>query len=187
MFRHHGFIISWLMRHVYFVHYVLEASWWWPHGVETCSWMNYFIKLCLMASCLFLILYSRYIWTSQKMILACRIGTEPGSFTSVSLRLLCMNLFRTEPITGWAYTLHWILAINQLNAKNLFYNKFIIRLYMFRALCAHHQEVQIVLYSIWYHHTRRWPSRAQVESGLVGMHSSGGQNCIIQHLVSSHL
>jgi len=26
--------------------------------------------------------------------------------------------------------------------KILFYNKFIIRLYMFRALCAHHQEVK---------------------------------------------
>jgi len=37
--------------------------------------------------------------------------------------------------------------------KILFYNKFIIRLYMFRALSAHHQEVKIVLYSIWYHHT----------------------------------
>ena len=37
--------------------------------------------------------------------------------------------------------------------KIIFYNKFIIRLYMFRALCAHHQEVKIVLYSIWYHHT----------------------------------
>ena len=24
---------------------------------------------------------------------------------------------------------------------------------MFRALCAHHEEVKIVLYSIWYHHT----------------------------------
>jgi len=32
--------------------------------------------------------------------------------------------------------------------KFLFYNKFIIYLYMFRALCAHHQEVKIVLYSI---------------------------------------
>jgi len=37
---------------------------------------------------------------------------------------------------------------------------------MFRELFAHHQEVKIVLYSIWYHHTCRWPSRAQVESGL---------------------
>ena len=50
--------------------------------------------------------------------------------------------------------------------KILFYNKFTIRLYMFRALCAHHQEVKIVLYSIWYHDTCRWPSRAQVERGL---------------------
>ena len=38
-----------------------------------------------------------------------------------------------------------------------------MRLYMFRKLCAHHQEVKIVVYSIWYHHTCRWPSCAQVE------------------------
>ena len=50
--------------------------------------------------------------------------------------------------------------------KILFYNKFIICLCMFRALCAHHQEFKIVLCSIWYHHTCRWPSRAQVERGL---------------------
>jgi len=51
----------------------------------------------------------------------------------------------------------------------LFYNKFVICLYMFRALCVHHQEfkivlysnkivlysIKIVLYSIWYHHTYR--------------------------------
>jgi len=38
---------------------------------------------------------------------------------------------------------------------------------MFRALCAHHQEVKIVLYSILYHHTCRWPSGAQVGRGHV--------------------
>ena len=38
--------------------------------------------------------------------------------------------------------------------KFLFYNKFIMFLYIFRELCAHHQEVEIVLYSIWYHHTQ---------------------------------
>ena len=47
--------------------------------------------------------------------------------------------------------------------KILFYNKFIICLYMLQALCVHHQEVKIVLYSIWYHHTCRWPFGAQVE------------------------
>jgi len=35
---------------------------------------------------------------------------------------------------------------------------------MFRALCAHHQEVKIALHCLWYRHTYRWPSRAQVES-----------------------
>jgi len=39
---------------------------------------------------------------------------------------------------------------------------------MFRAR-AHHQEVKIALHSLWYHHTYRWPSRAQVERGLVEM------------------
>jgi len=50
--------------------------------------------------------------------------------------------------------------------KFFFYNKFIIRLYMFRAPCAHHQDVKIVLDSMWHHHTFRWPSRAQVERAL---------------------
>jgi len=51
--------------------------------------------------------------------------------------------------------------------KFLFYNKFIIFLYMLRALCAHHQEVKIVLYNIWYHHTCMWQSGAQVERGVL--------------------
>jgi len=54
------------------------------------------------------------------------------------------------------------LVINKLNAQILVLNKFIIFLYMFRGLCAHYREVKIVLYSIWYHHTCRWPSGAQV-------------------------
>jgi len=36
----------------------------------------------------------------------------------------------------------FILVINQLDAKNLFYNKFISCLYMFREPCAHCQEVK---------------------------------------------
>jgi len=42
--------------------------------------------------------------------------------------------------------------LTNLMHKFLFYNKFITCLYMFRALCVHHQEVKIVLYSVWYHH-----------------------------------
>jgi len=43
----------------------------------------------------------------------------------------------------------------------LFYNNFIISLYMFRALLCSSSGGQIVLYSIWYHHILqvavRWP------------------------------
>jgi hypothetical protein len=37
----------------------------------------------------------------------------------------------------------FILVINQINAQNVFYNKFISCLYMFRAPCAHPQEVKL--------------------------------------------
>ena len=47
----------------------------------------------------------------------------------------------------------FILVINQHDAQNLFYNKFISSLYMFRAPRAHRQEVKVILYSLWYHHT----------------------------------
>jgi len=47
----------------------------------------------------------------------------------------------------------FLLVVNQLDAQNLFYNEFISCLYMLRAPCAHRQEVKIVLYSLWYHHT----------------------------------
>ena len=41
-----------------------------------------------------------------------------------------------------AHLSKFILVINQLDAQNLFYNKFISCLYMFRAPCAHRQEVK---------------------------------------------
>ena len=63
----------------------------------------------------------------------------------------------------------FILVINQLDAQNLFYNKFISCLYMFRAPRSHRQEVKIVLYSLWYHHTYRFDDT---------------RGCIIQFLTS---
>ena len=61
----------------------------------------------------------------------------------------------------------FILVINQHDAQNLFYNKFISCLYMFRTPCAHRQEGKIVLYSLWYHHTYRWPSSKNVTMRLL--------------------
>ena len=59
--------------------------------------------------------------------------------------------------------------------------------------CAHHQEAKIVLYSLWYHHTCRWPSRAQSSLNLCTV-PWWYQGCIIQfwppddeHMCSTHV
>ena len=44
--------------------------------------------------------------------------------------------------------------------KILFYSEFIICLYMFRALCAHHQEVKLYYTASGIITLCRWPSRA---------------------------
>ena len=54
-----------------------------------------------------------------------------------------------------------ILATDQLNAQILVFVKFVICLYMFRALLCSSSGGQIVLYSIWYRRHPRWPSGAQ--------------------------
>jgi len=60
-------------------------------------------------------------------------------------------------------TLHlsiFILVFNQLDVQIfLFYNKFYFTPLHISSKFAHHQEVKIALYSLWYHHTYRWPSR----------------------------
>jgi len=48
-----------------------------------------------------------------------------------------------SPFFNVLLTVHlsiFILVINELDAQNLFYNKFISCLYMFRAPCPHRQE-----------------------------------------------
>jgi len=55
----------------------------------------------------------------------------------------------------------FISVFNQLDAQNLFHNKFYFMPLHVSSTCAHHQEVKIALHSLWYHHTYRWPSRAR--------------------------
>ena len=76
--------------------------------------------------------------------------------TSRTTYILGYNDVKTSKLTtehmALAIYYKFILVINQLDAQNLFYNKFISCLNMFRAPCAHRQEVKIILYSLWYHH-----------------------------------
>ena len=49
----------------------------------------------------------------------------------------------------------FISVFNQLDAQNLFHNKFYFMLLHVSSTCAHHQEVKIALHSLWYHHNYR--------------------------------
>ena len=66
-------------------------------------------------------------------------------YNQARMRLLrCTNWIcksKAVPVHAWTF----ILVVNQTDAQNLFYNKFISCLYMFRASYAHRQEVKIVL------------------------------------------
>ena len=60
--------------------------------------------------------------------------------------------------------------------------------------CVHRQEVKIVLYSLWYHHTYRWPSRAQSVHGTATYMCDDTRDCIVQfwppddeHMCSKHV
>ena len=65
---------------------------------------------------------------------------------SLSLLFYKLKLFlNTETSLCQSLIQHlykFVLVINQLDAQNLFYKKFISCLYMFRAPCAHRQEVK---------------------------------------------
>ena len=77
----------------------------------------------------------------------------PTYRTSERAQAISSNLQALLLLTDKHNYVDLILVTNQLNAQNIFYNKIIVCLYMFRALLCS---------------------------------SSGGQNCIIQHLLSSH-
>ena len=98
-----------------------------------------------------------------------------------------LNIRHTVPhVIQWQWS-SWsvfILVINQLEAQNLFYNKFILCLYMFRAPCARRQEVKIVLYSLWYYHNCRWLSHAQPVHRTATYRCDDTRGCIIQFLTS---
>jgi len=86
-------------------------------------------------------------------------------FTTSRMLLIhrCPFLCMTQNIQ---HIIKFISVFNQLYAQNLFHNKLYFMPLHVSNTCAHHQEVKIVLHSLWYHHTYRWPSRVQVERVL---------------------
>jgi len=49
----------------------------------------------------------------------------------------------------------FISVFNQLDAQNFLHNKFYFMPLHVSSTCAHHQEVETALHSLWYHHTYR--------------------------------
>jgi len=49
--------------------------------------------------------------------------------------------------------------------------------------CAYHQEVKIALHSLWYHHTYRRPSGAQVHEAAT-FRCDDTRGCVMQFFIS---
>ena len=67
-------------------------------------------------------------------------------------------LVTSSPVFDVLLTVHlsiFISVFNQLDAQNLFHNKFYFMPLHVSSTCAHHQEVKIALHSLWYHQTYR--------------------------------
>jgi len=73
------------------------------------------------------------------------------------LRILWRKIFYAGCIYGDNFY-RFISVFNQLDAQNLFHNKFYFMPLHVSSTCAHHREVKIALHSLWYHHTYRWSS-----------------------------
>ena len=101
-------------------------------------------KSCIIQYGIFFV--NHYFHNSDKN---CRCGCS----TKLGVTRKCIRNCVAKCVSVPLFTNLFILIINQIDAQNLFYNKFISCLYTFRAPCAHRQEVKIVLYSLWYHHT----------------------------------
>jgi len=124
---------------------------------------------CLLYIYIYIYIYKRAFFCRNRLnpSVISTITEEYGEWMQFPLRPFQSLIYFKLSVFNVSLTvpLSIIFVIDQLMHKFVHYNKFIICLYMFRALCAYHQEVKIVLYSIWYHHTCRWPSGAQVERG----------------------
>ena len=96
---------------------------------------------------------------------------------AVHLVLFCTVTNKCTIISQIITLLHLFININQLDALN-----FIILYFKplhVSSTCAHRQEGKILLYSLWYHHNYRWPSRAQCVHGTASYRCDDTRDCIM--------
>ena len=109
---------------------------------------------------------THFVWSQRMGIGEISEGiNETGKKTAkrvLCVELLCHYFVRTYDklsVNFWRFAdLHlsvFISVCNQLDAQNVFHNKFYFMPLHVSSTCAHHQEVKIALHSLWYHHTYR--------------------------------
>jgi len=90
------------------------------------------------------------MWNEGTILESDRNKWRSGRKASV---MSSMPQTRFEPANSQIQNFIYLSNWRTWCTKFLFYSKFISCFYMFRAPCAHHQEVKIALHSLWYHHT----------------------------------
>jgi len=117
--------------------------------------------------------YSSCNWTLQQ-ILRCHFWLNAFSWKVIiiivivimeirliiaKLELSCFDVLLTVHLNIF------VSVINQLDAQNLFHNKFYFMPLRVSSTCAHHQGVKIALHSLWYHHTEtsEWSYRCDCD------------------------
>ena len=103
--------------------------------------------------------FSSFLPLRQNLLLAVFNGLKNAS----SRRCVKLAVFGAEHFRHFSNSLRsfdiltafFISVFNQLDAQNLFHNKFYCMPLNISSTCAQHHEVKIVLHSLWYHHTYR--------------------------------
>jgi len=149
----------------------------WP--IQLCASIlafNFGRVTCCRSRCV-VVAPSHYIWMPGYYKRTCVAAISLiVLFYTTSVIILWLNIVHflnsyniyNNTITNHQYTAlfittaTFILVFNQLDAQNLFYSKFYFTPLHVSSTCAHHQEIKIALYSLWYHHTYRWPGRPPI-------------------------
>ena len=82
-----------------------------------------------------------------------RGNEESKKPTDLSETLLYWGKKENHFVRKFPFFIIFISVFNQLDAQNLFHNKFYFMPLHVSSTCAHHQEVKIALHSLWYRHT----------------------------------
>ena len=143
-----------------------------PKGLRTfrCYWPHEFVIKALLCNTqyFYITLCLDNIERKHCCFSTATIAARTRLNVHVIRNIVCIVVFKLPPAVYklcilkliicelcWTEIRVFISVFNQLDAQNLFHNKFYFMSLHVSSTCAHHHEVKIVLHSLWYHHTYR--------------------------------